>query len=198
MIVVEKLINELSKLPGIGRKSAVRLAFHLLKQSSKDLSDLSRVIVEVPESIKECGICHNFMDKKEKACPICLDSRRSSEKLVIVSSVQDLMAVEEVGYYKGRYHVLHGLIAPLKGIGIEDIRLESLVDRVRGNSEIKEIILAVTPNTDGETTSIYLKNSINKLNQSIKITQIAKGVPVGSEIEYVDKMTLIRAIENRN
>ena len=198
MIIVERLINELSKLPGIGRKSAVRLAFHLLNQSIDDLTDLSKAVIEVPMSIKECDICHNFMDKKEEACSICLDYKRNRETLLIVSTVQDLMAIEELGYYQGVYHVLHGLISPLKGIGIEDIRLDSLIDRVKNNTEIKEIILAVTPNTDGETTAIYLRNSINKLNQDIKITQIAKGVPVGGEIEYVDKMTLIRAMENRN
>jgi len=198
MLIVEKLINELSKLPGVGRKSATRLAFHLLNQPIEDLEDLSKVIVDVPKSVKECDICHNFMDKKDEACSICLDKKRTKEKLVVVSSVQDLMAIEEVGYYKGVYHVLHGLISPLKGVGVDDVRLESLVARVSGDLEIKEIILAVTPNTDGETTSIYLRNSIQKLNQNIKITQIAKGVPVGSEIEYVDKITLIRAIENRN
>lgn len=197
MLIVERLINELSKLPGIGRKSATRLAFHLLNQSLDDLTDLSKAIIEVPMNIKECDICHNFMDKKDKVCSICSDNKRNKEKVVVVSTVQDLMAIEEVGHYRGQYHVLHGLISPLKGIGIDDIRLESLVERVKSNAEIKEIIFALTPNTDGETTSIYLKNSIQKVNNSIQITQIAKGVPIGSEIEYVDKMTLMKAIENR-
>ena len=198
MIIVERLINELSKLPGIGRKSATRLAFHLLNQPIEDLTDLSKAIIEVPSNIKECDICHNFMDKNNELCSICSDNKRNKEKIVIVASVQDLMAIEEVGHYRGQYHVLHGLISPLKGMGIDDIRLDSLVKRVEGDTEIKEIIFALTPNTDGETTSIYLKNSIQKVNSEIKITQIAKGVPIGSEIEYVDKMTLIKAIENRN
>jgi len=197
MVIVERLINELSKLPGIGRKSAMRLAFHLLNQDEEYLTDLSKAIIEVPLNIKECEICHNFMDKNNEYCSICSDKKRNEEKIVVISTVQDLMAIEEIGHYRGYYHVLHGLISPLKGIGIEDIRLDSLVNRINSSILIKEVIFALTPNTDGETTTIYLKNIIEKVNPEIKITQIAKGVPIGSEIEYIDKMTLIRAIENR-
>jgi len=198
MQIIERLISELEKLPGIGRKSAVRLAFYLLSAPKDYIEDLSDVIRQVPNNIKECPVCHNFTDIASEVCDICKNKNRNREKIVVVAAVQDLMAIEEAGYYNGLYHVLHGLIAPLKGIGIEDIRIDSLLKRVKENSEVKEIILALTPNMDGETTSVYLKDILKEADENIKITQIAKGIPVGSEIEYVDKMTLIKAMENRN
>jgi len=197
MQIVERLVNELSKLPGIGRKSAVRLAFFLLNQDEEFLRDLSNAVIEVPMNIKECPVCNNFTDKKSEMCEICSNPKRDNEKLLIVSAVQDLLAIEEIGHYNGLYHVLHGLISPLKGVGIDDIRIDSLVKRLSEENEIKEVIFALTPNTEGETTAIYLKDVINEISPDIKITEIARGVPIGSEIEYVDKMTLIKALENR-
>ena len=195
MHVIEKLISELSKLPGIGRKSATRLAFHIIKTPKQELEMLSKLIVEIPSQLTECDTCCNLTLKVENPCNICTNIKRDNSKLIVVTSVQDLMAIEDTANYFGKYHVLHGLISPLQGIGIEDIRIKELKNQIE-KGEIKEMILALTPNVDGETTAMYIRKILQKY-ENLSITQIANGVPIGSELEYVDKITLLRALENR-
>ncbi len=196
MHVIEKLISELNKLPGIGRKSATRLAFHVIKTPEVELQNLANAILNIPSQLTECKICCNLTLKTENPCNICNNYKKDKTKLIVVTSVQDLMAIEETANYTGQYHVLHGLISPLQGISIEDIRIEELKNRIKEHSEIKELILALTPNVDGETTSMYIRKVL-QIYPNLSITQIANGVPVGSELEYVDKITLLRALENR-
>ncbi len=197
MHVVERLISELSKLPGVGRKSATRLAFHIIKLDENSLKNLSNSIVEIPMSIEECNICCNYTKKEENPCPICSSAKRKDNKVIIVNSVQDLMSFEDIANFDGKYHVLHGLISPMRGIGIDDIRIKELLDRLDVNENEVEIILALTPNIDGETTAIYIKRLLKEY-KNVSVTQIANGVPIGSELEYVDKVTLIKALENRS
>jgi len=195
MHVIEKLISELSKLPSIGRKSATRLAFHIIKTPIQDLEILANAIVEIPKQLTECEICCNLTLKRENPCSICKNHKRDGSKLIVVASVQDLMAIEDTANYSGKYHVLHGLISPLQGMGIESIRIKELKVRIE-KENIEELILALTPNVDGETTAMYIRK-ILKNYTDLSITQIANGVPIGSELEYVDKITLLRALENR-
>jgi len=189
---IDRLIEALSRLPGIGRKTASRLAFHILRGSLSEAQGLARAIVEVKEKIRLCSTCFNLTD--EDPCQICRDDRRSGDILCVVEGPNDLMAIENTGTFNGKYHVLHGTIAPLEGIGPEDIKIKELMDRLQ-RGRIAEVILATNPTVEGGATALYLTELIKPLG--IKVTRIAYGIPMGSEIEYSDGMTLSKALEGR-
>ncbi|MBW2308724.1 MAG: recombination protein RecR [Deltaproteobacteria bacterium] len=189
---VVELIEHLKMLPGIGEKSATRLAFHILKAERGEVEGLSRALLEVKNTISLCRVCYNLTDRDP--CAICADPRREPAQVCVVEEPADLLAVERIGQYRGKYHVLHGVLSPLDGIGPEDIRVEELVQRIKGQ-QVAEVILALNPSTEGETTSIYLAKILQPLG--VKITRIAYGIPMGGDLKYTDDMTLMRAIESR-
>jgi len=189
---IDHLIEALTRLPGIGRKTASRLAFHILRSSPSEAQQLARAIVDVKEKIRLCSICFNLTD--EDPCRICQDERRTREVLCVVEGPNDLIAIENTGEFNGRYHVLHGTISPLEGIGPDDLKIRELLERLR-KEQISEVILATNPTVEGGATALYLSNLIRPF--SIKVTRIAYGIPMGSEIEYSDGMTLSKALEGR-
>jgi recombination protein RecR len=189
---IDHLIEALSKLPGIGKKTASRLAFYILRNSPSEAQELARAILDVKEKIRLCSICFNLTD--EDPCRICQDERRSREVLCVVEGPNDLIAIENTGDFNGRYHVLHGTISPLEGIGPDNLKIKELMERVR-REKISEVILATNPTVEGGATALYLTDLIKPL--SIKVTRIAYGIPMGSEIEYSDGMTLSKALEGR-
>jgi recombination protein RecR len=189
---IDHLVEALTRLPGIGKKSATRLAFHILRSSTAEAQGLARAILDVKEKIHLCTLCFNLTD--EDPCQICQDEHRNRETLCIVEGPNDLMAIENTGEYKGRYHVLHGTISPLEGIGPDNLRVKELMDRLR-KEKISEVILAINPTVEGSTTTLYLIDLIKPLG--VRVTRIAYGIPMGSEIEYVDSMTLSKAMEGR-
>lgn len=189
---IDRLIEALTGLPGIGRKTASRLAFHILRSNTSEAQELARAILEVKERIHLCSLCFNLTD--EDPCWICRDEGRSNEVLCIVEGPNDLMAIENTSGYKGRYHVLHGTISPLEGVGPDEIKIKELMERL-GRENVKEVILATNPTVEGGTTALYLTDLIRPLG--IKVTRIACGIPMGSEIEYADGMTLSKALEGR-
>ncbi len=189
---IDHLVEALTRLPGIGKKSATRLAFHILRSSAAEAQGLARAILDVKEKIHLCGLCFNLTD--EDPCQICQDEHRNRETLCVVEGPNDLMAIENTGEYKGRYHVLHGAISPLEGIGPENLKVKELMDRLR-KEKISEVILAINPTVEGSTTTLYLIDLIKPLG--VRVTRIAYGIPMGSEIEYVDSMTLSKAMEGR-
>jgi recombination protein RecR len=189
---IDHLIEALTRLPGIGKKTASRLAFHILRSSPPEAQELARAILDVKEKIRLCSICFNLTD--ENPCRICQEDRRSQGILCVVEGPNDLMAIENTGTFNGRYHVLHGAISPLEGIGPGDIKIKELIDRLRGET-ISEVILATNPTVEGGATSLYLVDLIKPLG--IRMTRIAYGIPMGSEIEYSDGITLSKALEGR-
>ena len=189
---LERLIKQLSRLPGIGQKSAARMALYILN-SNKELSEsLSRSLIEVQEQIKFCSVCFNFTDTDP--CSVCSDSNRTSNVICVVEGPGDQLAIEETGVFKGRYHVLHGVLSPLDGIGPENLKIGELLSRCE-NEDIEEVVLAVNPSTQGEATSSYLADLLSKKN--IKVTRIALGVPVGGDLKYMDYMTLRHSFNSR-
>jgi recombination protein RecR len=189
---IDHLIEALTRLPGIGKKTASRLAFHILRSSSSEAQELARAILDVKEKIRLCSTCFNLTD--EDPCRICQDERRSTEILCVVEGPNDLIAIENTGTFNGRYHVLHGTISPLEGIGPDDLKIKELLGRLQ-KARISEVILATNPTVEGGTTALYLTDLIKPLG--IKVTRIAYGIPMGSEIEYSDGMTLSKALEGR-
>ena len=189
---IDNLIEALTKLPGIGKKTASRLAFHILRSSLSDAQGLSRAILDVKEKVRLCSICFNLTD--EDSCWICRDERRTREILCIVEGPNDLIAIENTGSFKGRYHVLHGTISPLEGVGPDDIKIKELLERIHREG-IVEVILATNPTVEGGATALYLTDLIRPMG--IKVTRIAYGIPMGGEIEYSDGMTLSKALEGR-
>jgi recombination protein RecR len=189
---IDHLIEALTRLPGIGKKTASRLAFHILRSSSSEAQELARAILDVKEKIRLCSTCFNLTD--EDPCRICQDERRSTEILCVVEGPNDLIAIENTGAFNGRYHVLHGTISPLEGIGPDDLKIKELLGRLQ-KERISEVILATNPTVEGGTTALYLTDLIKPLG--IKVTRIAYGIPMGSEIEYSDGMTLSKALEGR-
>lgn len=188
--VIEKLISELSKLPGIGRKSALRLVIHLLKQSNSTVERLASALVETKNKIKECEICFNLTENS--LCSICSSQRRDKSIICVVEEATDIMAIERSGEYRGLYHVLGGVISPLDGVGPEDLHIKELLSRV---DKVEEVIIATNPSIEGETTTLYLQKELGALG--IKVTRIARGIPMGSALEHADAVTLIRAFEGR-
>ncbi|MEO6629098.1 MAG: recombination mediator RecR [Aquihabitans sp.] len=189
---VQDLIDELGRLPGVGPKSAQRIAFHLLKLPKEDAVRLSRAIVVAKEKVAWCTRCFNLADAE--LCAICGDDRRDSTMLCVVEEPKDLVAVEKTGEYRGRYHVLQGAINPMEGIGPDQIRVKELLTRIVPE-EVEEIILCTNPNIEGEATAMYLARTLGPLG--LKVTRIASGLPVGGDLEYADELTLGRALEGR-
>lgn len=191
-VLLEKAVGEFSKLPGVGRKTALRLVLHLLRQPTTVADSLAEAVRNVRHDIKYCSICHNISDTD--ICPICADPRRDATTVCVVENVQDVMAVENTQAYHGLYHVLGGIISPMDGIGPSDIEIDSLVKRVaQGN--IKEVILALSSTMEGDTTNFYISRQLR--NYPVKVTVIARGISVGNELEYTDEVTLGRSIVNR-
>ena len=188
-----RLIGELSKLPGIGNKSAQRLAFYLLSISDKEAEGLADAIVEAKKTMLYCSECGNLTDRDP--CDICRDPSRNPEVLCVVETPQDVLAMERIKEYHGRYHVLNGVISPMDGIGPEDINLKSLIVRLQKHPEIQEVILATNPNIEGEATAMYIARLLKP--SGIKVTRIAHGLPVGGDLEYADEVTLLKAMEGR-
>jgi recombination protein RecR len=189
---IARLIQHLAKLPGIGEKTAARLAFHILRAPAEDAAALGAAIVELRARIKLCGVCCDFTE--EDPCPVCRDQRRDATLVCVVAQPQDVVAVERTGGYRGRYHVLHGVLSPLDGIGPDDLRIAELVRRV-GQGETREVIVATNPSVEGETTAVYLAKLLRPLG--VRTSRIATGVPMGGELEYADRLTLARAIDGR-
>ena len=191
--LLEKAVGELSKLPGIGRKTALRLVLHLLRQETADVDTLAEALSRMKHEVVYCHMCHNISDSD--TCPICNDPRRDRSTVCVVENIQDVMAIENTQQYHGLYHVLGGVISPMDGIGPSDIEIESLVNRV-GNGKVKEVILALSPTMEGDTTNFYIFRKLAPYTD-VKITMIARGVSVGNELEYTDEVTLGRSILNR-
>jgi recombination protein RecR len=189
---VQQLIDEFGRLPGIGPKSAQRIAFHLLKASKEDAARLSRAIDEAKEKVAFCSRCFNVAEGE--LCGICSSDKRDSHVVCVVEEPRDVVAVERTGEFKGRYHVLQGAINPIEGIGPDQLRVKELIARLNPES-ITEVILCTNPNIEGETTAMYLARLLEPLG--INVTRIASGLPVGGDLEYADELTLGRALENR-
>ena len=190
---LNKLINELGKLPGIGGKTAQRLAFHVLSLTDREAEMLAESIVEAKRSLHYCSVCGNLTDKD--VCGICSDNSRDKTVICVVETPQDVMAMERIREYKGTYHVLHGAISPAEGIGPVDINLKSLIERLQGNTDVEEVIIATNPNIEGEATAMYIARLLKPAG--IKVTRIAHGIPVGGDLEYADEVTLLKAVEGR-
>ncbi len=189
---IAKLIDELSKLPGVGSKTAQRLAFHILNMSLEDVEQLSGSITSAKKNIRYCKICCNITDSD--TCNICSNTKRDSSMICVVEDPKDVVAMEKTREFKGLYHVLNGAISPMEGIGPEEIRIKELLKRIAEN-EIKEIILATNPNIEGEATAMYISRLLKPVG--IMVTRIAHGVPVGGDLEYADEVTLMKALEGR-
>ena len=190
---LNKLINEPGKLPGIGGKTAQRLAFHVLSLTDREAETLAEAIVDAKRSMHYCSVCGNLTDKD--VCGICSDGSRDRSVICVVETPQDVMAMERIREYKGTYHVLHGAISPAEGIGPADINLKSLIERLQGDSDVEEVIIATNPNIEGEATAMYIARLLKPAG--IKVTRIAHGIPVGGDLEYADEVTLLKAVEGR-
>jgi recombination protein RecR len=190
---VIKLIDELKRLPGVGHKSAQRLAFHILRVSREDAERLIEAINEVREKIILCSICNNFTDADP--CRYCTSESRDRRVILVVEEPNNLVTVEKTREYKGLYHVLHGALSPIRGIGPDELKIRSLLERLR-SGEVEEVILATNPNTEGEATANYLSKLLKPLG--LRTTRIAMGVPVGSDLEYADEVTMHKALANRH
>jgi len=188
---ISTLIEELSRLPGIGEKSASRLAFHLIHMPEEEVEHLAQTIVDTRKNVRYCRECCTLTD--QDICPICSNPERDHSTIMVVENTRDLAAYEKTGKYNGVYHVLHGAISPMQGVGPEDIRLKELVKRLSGN--VKEVIIATNSSLEGETTAMYISKLIKPTG--VKVSRIASGVPVGGDLEYIDEVTLLRALEGR-
>lgn len=191
-LLLEKAVGELSKLPGIGRKTALRLALHLLRKEPSEARSLGEAIIEMRDKISYCTRCHNISE--EETCPICSDHRRDQNTVCVVENVKDVFTIEATHQHNGLYHVLGGLISPLDGIGPSDLEIESLVERV-SEENIQEVILALSPTIEGDTTNFYIFRKLSEL--PVKVTVLARGLSVGNELEYTDELTLGKSIQNR-
>ena len=189
---VAKLIDELRKLPGIGPKSAQRIAFHLLRGSRDDAARLAEAIATLLDGIRSCAVCHAVTDRE--ICGNCSDPLRSEKTICVVEEPHDVVAVEKTRDYRGRYHVLHGALSPLSGVGPDELRIQSLLERVRPGG-VDVVILATSPTVEGEATAVYLARLLKPLG--VRVTRIAMGVPVGSDLEWADEVTMSKALEGR-
>ena len=190
--LLEDAVSHLSRLPGVGRKTALRLALHLLRQEPEEALALGDSIIRMRKGIKYCKVCHNI--SQDEVCPICSNAARDARTVCVVENVKDVMSFENTGQYTGRYHVLGGLISPIDGIGPDKLHIDSLVKRVQEEG-IKEVILALSATMDGDTTNFYIFRRLQPLH--VSVTQLARGVSVGNEIEYTDEITLGRSLLNR-
>jgi recombination protein RecR len=189
---VQRLINEFARLPGVGPKSASRLTFYLLRVGDEQALELATALQDLRERTRYCAICHNITE--EDPCPICQDDSRDDGLLCVVEEPLDVVAIDRTRAFNGRYHVLHGAISPVEGIGPEDLKVEELVRRVAGG-RFREIILATNPTLEGESTALYLQRRL--ADAGVKLTRLARGLPVGGDLEYTDEITLGRALEGR-
>ena len=189
---IDRLINEVSKLPGIGRKTAQRLAFHVINMDIKDVTGLSKALVDVKNEIKYCSVCCNISDSE--VCPICANSHRDPSTICVVEDPRDVAAMERTKDYSGRYHVLNGVISPMDGIGPDMLNIKELISRL-GDGSVKEIIMATNPTIEGEATAMYISRLVKPMG--IKVTRIAHGLPVGGDLEYADDVTISKALEGR-
>ena len=188
---INKLIEQLSRLPGVGAKSAQRLAFHIINMPKEEVEGIANAMISAKEHIHYCKECYTLTD--EELCPICKDPNRNHKQIMVVEQTRDMAAYEKTGKYEGVYHVLHGAISPMLGIGPSDIKLAELLKRLQ--KDVDEVIIATNSNLEGETTAMYISKMIKQAG--IKVTRIASGVPVGGDLEYIDEVTLLRALEGR-
>ena len=189
---IEKLIEAFEKLPSIGSKTAARLAFHILDASEQETNEFVSAILNAKKNLKYCSKCYNISDTDP--CPICSSAKRDQTSICVVEDVRDVVAMERTHEFKGVYHVLHGSISPMNGIGPDDIKIKELLTRLQ-TGEVKEVILATNPRVEGEATAMYLSKLIKPLG--IKVTRIARGIPIGGDLEYTDEITLLQALEGR-
>ena len=189
---IAKLIDSYMKLPGIGAKTATRLAFYTLNMKEEDVTDFAKALISVKRDLHFCEICGNITE--EKSCDICRNPNRDQSTILVVEETKDVMSLEKVKEYKGLYHVLHGVLSPMDGTGPDDLNIASLIKRLH-NNEVKEVIIATNATTDGEATAMYLSRLIKP--SGIKVTRLAHGLSVGSDIEYADEITLLKAVEGR-
>mgnify|MGYP000122490263 CR=1 FL=1 len=209
---IQRLVRELSKLPGIGQKTATRLAFHVLRAPAEQARDLANALTEIKERIRLCSVCMNLTE--QDPCSICQDPARDPQVVCVVAYPPDLLAIEKTGSFRGRYHVLHGVLSPLEGIGPDDLRLRELLSRLSAppampsdlslnpassgagaGSQVREVIVATSPNVEGEATAMYVARTLKPLG--LKVTRIASGLPIGGDLEYADGVTIARALEVR-
>ena len=190
--LLDKAVGEFAKLPGIGRKTALRLVLHMLRQSDEDVTAFAEAVERLKKEVKYCRVCHNISDTD--ICPICSDAHRDTRTICVVENIRDVMAIENTQQYRGLYHVLGGIISPMDGIGPGDIEIASLVERVE-RDDIGEIILALSPTMEGDTTNFYISRKLAHTNVNISV--IARGISIGDELEYTDEVTLGRSILNR-
>ena len=192
VVTLQRLIEQFERMPGIGHKSAQRLAFYVLNMKKEDAEAFSKVILEAHEKIKKCSCCCNLAE--EELCPICKSSKRDKSVVCVVEDPRDVMAFERTHEYEGTYHVLHGVISPMNGIGPEDITIKELISRM-GDGKIKEVIMATNPTVEGEATAMYISRLLKPMG--VSVSRLAYGVPVGADLEYADEVTLTRALEGR-
>lgn len=188
----ENAVNEFAKLPGIGRKTAVRLVLYLLKQSKEEVEAFGNAFIELHKNIRYCKVCHNISDTE--VCQICANSNRDHSTICVVENIKDVMSIENTQQYRGVYHVLGGIISPMDGVGPKDLEIESLVNRIE-KEDIKEVVLALSTTMEGDTTNFYIYRKLSPF--SVKVTTIARGIAIGDELEYADEITLGRSILNR-
>ncbi|MCA4893769.1 MAG: recombination protein RecR [Cytophagales bacterium] len=191
--LIEDAVNEVAKLPGIGKKTALRMVLHLIKENEHRTAALTEALNKLRSNIRFCKTCHNISDEEE--CTICKSHKRDKSIICVVEDTQDVMAIENTAQFLGVYHVLGGVISPMNGIGPSDIKIDSLISRLTTGNEIKEIILALSPTMEGDTTNFYINRRLAAF--SVKITSIARGIPVGGDLEYADEITLGRSILGR-
>lgn len=189
---IDRLINEFSKLPGVGRKTAQRLAFHVINMNENDVKGLAKALVDVKQEIKYCSVCCNISDSD--VCPICSNSHRDASTICVVEDPRDVAAMERTKDYNGKYHVLNGVISPLDGVGPEMLNIKELISRL-GDGQVKELIMATNPTIEGEATAMYISRLVKPMG--IKVTRIAHGLPVGGDLEYADDVTISKALEGR-
>ncbi len=191
--LLDNAVNQISRLPGIGRKTALRLVLHMLRQDQEDVIALADALTILRRDVKYCKICYNISDTD--VCPICSDKRRDATTICVVENIQDVLAIEQTQQYNGLYHVLGGVISPMDGIGPNDIKINELVDRISGN-EVKEVIFALSSTMEGDTTNFYISRRLQAFPE-LKLSVIARGISVGDELQYTDEVTLGRSILNR-
>ncbi|MFN4256892.1 MAG: recombination mediator RecR [Saprospiraceae bacterium] len=190
--LIEKAVEAFASLPGVGRKTALRLVLHLLKQDKKTTEQFAAALVSLREGIRECRICHNLSD--DEICQICADQRRDRSLVCVVETMRDIMAIEDTGQFRGLYHVLGGIISPIEGIGPGDVHIDSLVERAK-QGDIREVVMAISPTIEGETTIYYISKKLQPLG--VQVSTIARGVSFGGELEYADEITLGRSLVAR-